>query len=147
MHFANLIFCLFWLIIGLSKGRSGNHDRLRVLYQPVGTHRKEKYSQLFSYIQFYNNLAISCNEVFKKEYLPRLKEINYFYDNVKYFQQAEMKSRQLEVERQKQLLADAKRDMEKIWDNAQEYYELIKEHCKAHSILWVDEYLDGFPPF
>lgn len=110
-------------------------------------YRKKKHPQIFSYINSYNSLAQSCIKVFKKEYLPNLKKIDYYYDNIKYFPQNGMKSRQLELERQKQLLQDAREDMEKIWDDAQEYYELIKNYAKAHKILWVDEYLDGFPPF
>lgn len=135
-------FILLWLSNLLTGGYT-----FRMIDESIEKHRKKKHPQLFSYINFYNKLAKSCNEVFKKEYLPTHKKIDYFYDNVKYFPQDGMKSRQLELERQKKLLEDAKEDMGKIWDNAQEYYELIKEYARAHKISWVDEYLDGFLPF
>lgn len=131
-------FFLFWYL---------DHFVAKKVDKAIENHRRKKHPQLFSYINFYNHLAESCNEIYQKEYLPNLKKIDYFYDNLKYFPQDGMKSRQLELERQKQLLEDAKENMEKIWDNAQEYYELIQEYTKAHKVLWVDEHLDGFPPF
>lgn len=116
----------------------------RKIYEAIAKRRMKKHPLLFSYIRYYNNLAESHNEIYEKDFLPLLKHIDYFYDNIKYFSQDGLKSRQLEVERQKQLLEGSKKDMEKVWDNAQEYYNLIEEYTKAHKISWADEYLIGF---
>lgn len=140
-----ILCCNFILLCFIDFFTEGNITK--AVGKSIDKHRKRKHPQLFSYINFFNKLAESCNEVFEKEYLPNRKKINYFYDNVKYFPQDGMKSRQLELERQKQLLEDAEEDMGKIWDNAQEYYKLIKEYTKAHKILWVNEYLSSFPSF
>lgn len=106
--------------------------------------RKKKHPLLFSYIRYYNNLAESHNEIYKKEFLPLLKCIDCFYDNIKYFSQGNLKRRTIEIEHEKQLLEKSQEDMEKVLNNAQEYYKLIKEYTKAHKILWVDKYLIEF---
>lgn len=110
-------------------------------YDMIDESRRTKHKQLFAYINSYNSLAKTCNEIYKKEYLPNRNKIDYYYDHVKYFTQAEIKNRQLGLECQKQSLEKAQKDIEKVQGNAQKYYELIKEYTKTHGISWADEYI------
>lgn len=110
----------------------------------ITKYRKKKHPLLFSYIRYYNNLAESHNEIYKKEFLPLLKCIDCFYDNIKYFSQGNLKRRTLEIKHEKQLLENSQEDMEKVLNNAQEYYKLIEEYTKAHKISWADKYLIEF---
>lgn len=138
-----LIFTYVFFIIMALDISTGSHI-LNKINKAIAKRRMKEHPLLFSYIRYYNNLVESHNEIYEKDFLPLLKRIDYFYDNIKYFSQNGLKSRQLEVERQKQLLEDSKKDMEKVWDNAQEYYDLIEEYTKAHKISWADKYLTGF---
>lgn len=60
------------------------------------------------------------------------------------FSQDGLKKRTLAIEHEKQLLENYQQDMEKVLDNAQEYYKLIEEYTKAHKISWADKYLIEF---
>lgn len=139
------LFILIWafLAIMVLDFSTGSHI-LDSINGAVAKHRKKKHPLLFSYIQYYNNLAKSHNEIYEEDFLPLFKRIDYFYDNIKYFSRDGLESRKLEVERQKQLLEDSQKEMEKVWDNAQEYYKLIEEYTKTHKISWADKYLIGF---
>lgn len=140
---ALFILVYAFLVIMLLDFSTGNYI-LNKIDEIITKYRKKKHPLLFSYIRYYNNLAESHNEIYEKDFLPLFKRINYFYDNIKYFSQNGLESRKLEVERQKQLLEDSQEDMEKVLDNAQEYYKLIEEYTKAHKISWADKYLIEF---
>lgn len=140
---ALFILVYAFLVIMLLDFSTGNYI-LNKIDKIITKCRKKEHPLLFSYIRYYNNLAESHNEIYEKDFLPLFKRINYFYDNIKYFSQNGLESRKLEVERQKQLLEDSQEDMEKVLDNAQEYYKLIEEYTKAHKISWADKYLIEF---
>ena len=140
---ALFILVYAFLVTMLLDFSTGNYI-LNKIDEIITKYRKKKHPLLFSYIRYYNNLAESHNEIYEKDFLPLFKRINYFYDNIKYFSQNGLESRKLEVERQKQLLEDSQEDMEKVLDNAQEYYKLIEEYTKAHKISWADKYLIEF---
>lgn len=140
---ALFILIYAFLVIMLLDFSTGNYI-LNKIDKIITKCRKKKHPLLFSYIRYYNNLAESHNEIYKKEFLPLLKCIDYFYDNIKYFSQDGLKRRTLEIEHEKQLLENYQEDMEKVLDNAQEYYKLIEEYTKAHKISWADKYLIEF---
>lgn len=137
------IFVYVFLVIMLLDFSTGNYI-LNKIDKIITKCRKKKHPLLFSYIRYYNNLAESHNEIYKKEFLPLLKCINCFYNNIQYFSQGNLKRRTIEIERQKQLLENSQEDMEKVLNNAQEYYKLIEEYTKAHKISWADKYLIEF---
>ena len=140
---ALFILVYAFLVIMLLDFSTGNYI-LNKIDKIVAKYRKKKHPLLFSYIRYYNNLAESHNEIYEKEFLPLFKCIDYFYDNIKYFSQDGLKRRTIEIEYEKQLLENYQEDMEKVRNNAQEYYKLIEEYTKAHKISWADKYLIEF---
>ena len=137
-HFVRDILLLIFAYIVLGVIFQKTYDFINIA---ITNYRKKKHPELFLYIKSYNGLIDSRNEWLRKEVLPLQANIDDFYKNVRYYSKETFKQRELAVEHQKNLLEDARKNYQKICDNAQDYYLMIKDYAKSHKIKWTNKYL------